>query len=134
MLFLSISCADRAKPEEQLSESIPSQEIFKDEDGRSYKHFQYEGETFKIFEPEHNKMIVEGLGMIGTVSYSDTTNQYTGAVLVMEVHFDTPKGALEYVCGAMIKKSRRPDSEELANGLRQFFENLEQEHEASAPT
>ena len=128
MPFLSIACSDSAKPAEQLAESIPSEEIFEDEDGRSYKHFQYEGETFKIFEPEHKKMIVEGLGMIGIVSYSDTTNQYTGAVLVMEVHFDTPEGALEYVCRAMVKKSRQPDTEELANGLHRFFENLEREH------
>ena len=126
-LFLLISCSESGKTVDQASETIPLREILEDEDGRLYKHFQYEGETFKIFEPDNNKIIVEGLDMTGTVSFSEKTNQYTGAVLLMEVHFDTPTGALEYVCNRMIKRSRQPDQEELTKGLHQFFETLEQE-------
>lgn len=124
LLFLANSCTNETKSTESLFKSVTSQTDREDVTGRVYKEFQYEGETFKVFAPVNNNMTVEALGMTGFVAFSEVTHQYIGSGMSVQGHFDSPEKALEYVCKTMVNRSRRPDTEELADGLRSLFEKL----------
>ena len=64
VLMLALpALSGESKANAQL-EVLPGEPVQRSADGRPYKLFEYRGEKFKVFEPEHKRMAVEGMARI----------------------------------------------------------------------
>lgn len=98
---------------------------YKDESGRVYKIYKYDGMEFKVFSPVGNSMPVEGAGGVGSVSVDTKRRVYLYSTPgVISYPADTPKQAVDNVAAQLITNSGRPPVEQLSKGLDDFYEKL----------
>lgn len=112
---------------DETYKEMPSAEQ-KDDEGRPYKPYKYEGVDFKVYRLTDGKTIsVEGLGLSGNISVNIKGGNYLASTPVFGIisqTADTPKGALHIVCRRIVEKAKGKSDEELRKGLSDFYDEL----------
>ena len=90
----------------------------------NYKSYEYEGEKFKVFEPQDGRIAVSGKGLTAYITVHEATSMYREALDGWGSDQNTLNAALNGACRRILNKSNKPSKDTLLKGFHDFYKTL----------
>ena len=124
LAFSFTAFSEESKPSDKRVELSLATVAHEGTDGRRYKLYEFQGEKFRVFQPNNDRVTVEGMGLTAALTVDDGAGKFRDELGGYWYQHSDPKLALDNACRRIIKRVGGPSQDDLRKELQKFYDEL----------